>query len=127
MKGAITSKEERTSGNLLLLDVNENAYNPEALRITNRSQALDGSILITDWGYAESSRRITIDQLYLSRTAYESLLSIKEDNDHTFHFHYKNTTWHVVIERAEGVPVGDKINTSILLAVVSKIADGETS
>jgi hypothetical protein len=127
MKGAITSKEERTAGNVLLFEVDENTYRPEANRPLSRNQALDGTMLTTDWGYAESSRRIALDNLYLSRSIYDDLIAIKEDNSHVFHFHYKNTTWHVVVERADGTPVGDKMNTSLLLTVVAKVADGETS
>jgi hypothetical protein len=127
MKGAITSKENRTAGNLLLLDVNENNYNPEAQRVVTRNQALDGSMLITDWGYAESNRRIILDNIYISREKYDSLISMKEDNSHVFLFHYKNTTWQIVIERADGTPEGNKMNASILLSVILKVADGETS
>jgi len=127
MKGIITSKEVRTAGDSLLLDVNENSYNPEATRIVTRNQALDGSMLITDWGHTESNRRITLDNVYMSRSNYDSLIAMKEDNDHEFHFHYKNTSWQIVIERVDGTPVGGKINASILLTVVLKIADGETS
>jgi hypothetical protein len=127
MIGAITSKEYRAAGDVLLLDVNENSYNPEALRVVTRNQALDGSMMITDWGYAQSNRRITLDNVYLSQETYEALIAMKEDNDHMFHFHYKNTTWQIVIERADGVPVGGKRNVSIMLTVVSKVADGETS
>jgi len=127
MKGALTSKEDRTEGSILLFDVNENAYNPEALRVTTRNQALDGSVSITDWGYPESNRRIVLDNIYMNQNDYDKLIAMKEDNDHVFHFSYKNTTWQVVIERAEAVPEGLKRNTSVLLTVVSKIADGETS
>ena len=127
MKGALTSKEERAEADLLLLDVNENSYNPETLRAVTRTQALDGSMLVTDWGFAESSRRIALDNIYMSQSNYDTLIAMKEDNDHAFYFHYKNTTWQVVIERAEGNPAGNKINVSILLAVISKIADGEIS
>jgi hypothetical protein len=127
MKGAITSKEERTAGNILLFDINENSYNPESTRVITRNQVLDGSVLITDWGYPESNRQISLDNIYMSKAQYESLIAMKEDNSSTFYFHYKNTTWQVVIEQAQGPPVGDKINASILFAVVSKVADGETS
>jgi hypothetical protein len=127
MKGAITSKEDRSDGNILLFDVNENDYRPEVARILTRNQALNGTMLITDWGYPESNRRITIGNLYMSQSDYETLVGIKEDSNHTFHFHYRNSSWHVVVQRVEGFPEGNLRNTNMYLQVVSKIADGETS
>ena len=127
MKGAITSKEERTAGNILLFDVNENSYNPQVARILSRNQALDGTMLITDWGYPESNRRIQVNNIYLNEDDYEALVAIKEDNDNIFHFHYKNSTWQVVVQNVQGAPEGNLRNVSMYLQVVSKVADGETS
>jgi len=127
MKGAITSKEDRSDGNVVLFDVNENDYRPEVARILTRTQALDGTMLITDWGYPESNRRIIISRVYMSENNYEDLIGIKEDNDNIFHFHYKNSTWQVVVQRVEGFPEGKIRNVSMYFQVVSKIADGETS
>jgi hypothetical protein len=127
MKGAITSRENRAAGNILLFDVNERTYNPDAPRVVTRHQALDGSTLTTDWGFDESSRQITIDNVYLSREVYNALQEIKEDNDSVFEFHYRNSSWQVVVEIVNGTPNGDKIDTSMKFTVVSKIADGETS
>lgn len=127
MKGAITSKEERTAGNVLLFDINENDYRPEGVRIVTRNQVLDGSTLITDWGYSETNKRISLGNIYLSKDKYDDLIAIKEDNSHTFYFHYMNSTWRVVVERVDGPVVGSKRNVTMLLDVVEKIADGETS
>lgn len=127
MKGALTSKEERTAGNIVMFEVNESNYNPEGIRVVTRNQVLDGSTIVTDWGYSETNRRINMNNLYVSRAIYDQLIAIKEDNSHTFYFHYKNVTWQVVVERVEGLPVGDKINVTVLLTVVSKVAEGETS
>ena len=127
MKGAITSKEERAAGNILLFDVNENSYSGEVARILTRIQALDGTMLITDWGYPESNRRIRVNNIYLSQEDYEKLVAIKEDNSNVFHFHYRNTTWQVVVQNVEGFPEGQLRNTSMYLQVVSKVADGETT
>ena len=127
MKGSITSKEERADGNIVQFDVNENDYRPEVARILTRNQAVGGNILVTDWGYPESNRRISISNIYISESDYNKLLSIKEDNDHIFHFHYKNSTWQVVVQRVEGFPRGNLKSVSMYLQVVDKIADGETS
>jgi hypothetical protein len=127
MKGSITSKENRTDGNLLFFNVNENGYRPEVARILNRTQALDGTMQITDWGYPESNRRITISNVYMDQSDYEKLVGIKEDDDHVFYFHYKNTTWQVIVQTVEGFPEGNLRNVNIYLQVVSKIADGEIS
>lgn len=127
MKGAITSKEERSAGNILLFDVNENSYSPEVARILSRNQALDGTMLITDWGYPESNRRIQVNNIYLSEANYQTLVAIKEDNSNIFFFHYKNTTWQVVVQNVQGAPEGTLRNTTMYLQVVQKIADGETS
>ena len=128
MKGAITSKEERTSGgSILLFEVNENSYSGEVTRILTRAQALDGTMLISDWGYPEGNRRIRFNNIYLSQSDYEKLVGIKEDNSHIFYFHYLNTTWQVVVQNVEGFPEGQLRNTSMYLQVVSKIADGETT
>ena len=127
MKGAITPKEFREAGNLLFFNVNEQTYNPENVRILTKSQALDGTPLFTDWGMPEGNRTITHSSTYLSVEDYETLIAMKEDEDHQFHYHYKNTTWHVLIERAEGSKEGDFYNTNITLSVVEKLAEGETS
>ena len=127
MKGSITSKEERTDGNIVLFEVNENDYRPEVARILNRKQSIGGEILVTDWGYPESNRRISVSNFYVDEEDYEKLLSIKEDDDNIFHFHYKNTTWQVIVQRVEGFPRGNLRSVSMYLQVVSKIADGEIS
>jgi hypothetical protein len=127
MKGAITSRENRTAGNIVLFDVDDNTYDPEAPRVVTRHQALDGTTLLTDWGFDESSRRITFDHIYLDRDTYDLLQAVKEDNDSVFDFSYKNTTWQVIVESVQAKPVGDKMDTAITLQVVSKLADGETS
>jgi hypothetical protein len=127
MKGAITPKEFRSAGNLLLFNVNEGSYRPENVRILTRTQALDGTVIFNNWGIPEGNRIISLDNTYLSVEDYEALVAMKEDDDYEFHYHYKNTSYQVIIERAEGVKEGDRYTTSITLSVVEKLSEGETS
>jgi hypothetical protein len=63
----------------------------------------------------------------MSQDDYDLLVGMLVDEDHEFHYHYNNSTFRVLIERAEGSKEGKYRNTSMTLNVVEKLAEGEAS
>jgi len=127
MKGSIVTEEVRSSGDWLLLEIDESNYSPEVSRLVTRLTTLSGTTLVTDWGVSEELRIIRIGNVVLSKTDYELLESMKDDNSYEFLFAYKNSLWKVVIERVSGIYNANKYITSIDLQVVDKYSDLETS
>ena len=122
MKGAIVSEENRTAGNIVLIEIDERSYDPEAVRVIQKAVALSGTVLTTDWGYPEGLREITVGNVLLSSSDYDLLVGMKEDGSFEFLFGYKQTLWKVVVK-----DVRDRYLTTITLSVVSKYTDLETS
>ena len=127
MKGAIVSEEDRTAGNIVLIEINERSYDPEAVRVIQKAVALSGTVLTTDWGYPEGLREITVGNVLLSSSDYDLLVGMKEDGSFEFLFGYKQTLWKVVIKDVRGSYEGDKQLTTITLSVVSKYTDLENA
>ena len=127
MKAAITTWENRSAGSLLWLDINEINYRPEGTRIVSKNNAIDGTVITTDWGYPEGNRIIRMRDIMMSRNNFDLLIGMKEDDDPIFHYHYRNSTYQVIIESADGNIEGQNVLTAVRLSVVSKIAEGETS
>lgn len=125
MKGAITSIEKRPAGDIILFNIDEGNYSPEFNRVVTKNNALDGTVLITNWGYPEGNRIIGLKNILLSRANYDTLIAMKEDNDYDFLFHYFNNTWAVVVRNVWGVQERDKMKTTISLTVVSKYSAAE--
>ena len=122
MKGAIVSEENRTAGNIVLIEIDERSYDPEAVRVIQKAVALSGTVLTTDWGYPEGLREITIGNVLLSSSDYDILVGMKEDGSFEFLFGHKQTLWKVVVKDVRG-----RFRTTITLSVVSKYTDLETS
>ncbi len=125
MKGSITSIENREAGNIISFDVDEGKYSPESNRVVTKDNALDGTVLTTNWGYPEGNRTISLSNILLTRINYNILIAMKEDNDFDFLFHYLANTWKVVIKNIRGVQERDKMKTTLSLSVVSKYTNME--
>jgi len=122
MKGAIVSEENRTAGNIVLIEIDERSYDPEAVRVIQKAVALSGTVLTTDWGSPEGLREITIGNIILPSSDYDILVGMREDGSFEFLFGYKQTLWKVVVKDVRG-----RFLTTITLSVVSKYTDLETS
>lgn len=127
MIGSLSSIYSRTGYNSLSFNVDENSYNPDADRVTTQDNALDGTVIISDWGFAEGNRKITLSNIILTKDEYEALIDFKEDNTATWVWAYKNSIWKVVIKNARGTPAGVDYNASITLLVVERYNDVEQS
>lgn len=128
MKGSLSSIESRDVCDFLRFDIDERSFNPEGTRIVTKAIALDGTGLTTDWGYVPSSISITASNFHLSRDDYDKLIAMKEDASYSFLFHYRNSTWRVIIQNAFGISDGDRMRvTDLGLNVVEKYPNGETS
>lgn len=121
MIAAITSKENRTAGEIVLFEVDEANYSPEMSRIITKDNALDGTVLTTNWGYPEGNRTINLSNILLSLSNYDELIAMKADNDNDFLFHHMNDSWNVILRSISGKQTNDKILTSMSLSVISKI------
>jgi len=126
MKGAIISIENRSAGNIVSFDVDEANYSPETSRVVTKDNALDGTVLVTNWGYPEGNRVISLSNIFLSRSNYDILIVMKEDDDYDFLFSYLNDIWAVVVKSVSGKQEKDKMLTRITLSVISKYSAMET-
>lgn len=127
MKGAIVTEELRSSGYLLMMDIDESDYSSNVTRQVTRMISLSGAALVTDWGVSEGNRTIRIGNALLTKTEYELLLAIQEDNSYNCLFGYKTDLWKVVIENAAGIKEGSKYRVSIVLTVEDKYTALETA
>lgn len=128
MKGAIVSEEVRTEGELILLEIDERNYSQNNPRLIAKAIALSGEVLTTDWGFLEGNRRIRISNILLSTSDTEILEGMQEEDAGTyFLFGYKTSIWKVLVESIEKEPSGTKYQVTIILSVVSKYTDLETS
>lgn len=127
MKGAITSIESRSAGDILIFEIDETNYSPETRRIVTKDNVLDGTVLTTNWGYPEGNRLISLDNIFLSRSNYDTLIIMKEDDNYDFLFGYLSDIWAVVIENIRGRQEKDKMLTRITLSVISKYSAMESA
>ena len=127
MKGAITSIESRLAGDILIFEIDETNYSPETKRIVTKDNVLDGTVLTTNWGYPEGNRLISLDNIFLSRSNYDTLIIMKEDDNYDFLFGYLSDIWAVVIENIRGRQEKDKMLTRITLSVISKYSAMESA
>ena len=128
MKGAISSVEWRDACDYLLFNIDERSFNPQGARVITKAIAIDGTGLTNDWGYPFSNIIITVTNFFLSESDYDKLIGMKEDDDNTFLFHFRNRTYKVIIQNAQGTSNGNRILINTLgLSVVEKFPDGETA
>jgi hypothetical protein len=129
MKGSISSLETRSDGDFINFDLDERTFSPEGTRVVSKQLAIDGTGLTTDWGYPYSNIVITASNFFLSKDDYDILIGMKEDETHSFLFHWLNKTYKIILQAASGTAEGnDKILINTLsMSIVSRFPDGETS
>lgn len=124
MKAAIASEELRTSGDSFLsFEVDEGSLVDGADRAVTRTELLDGSVLVTDWGFAQGRKEIQLGVL-LSNTNYELLREFQEDNLNSYLFFYKGSAYSVIIRSAlRGGWHGLNLVANLKLSIVDKLND----
>lgn len=127
MRGAIVTKQYRSAGSMVRFEVDDLMYQPQALRQMTKSLALDGTMHLTDWGYPEGNRVITLRNIILDRDDYETLVSFKESSTYNFLYGYRSDLWEVAIRQVRATNFGSRRSTLIQLWVVDKYTDMETS
>jgi len=122
MQASIFSKDLRSTGNdIITFDVDDGNFNKDSPRVVSRESALDGTVLLTDWGFAEGNRVISMSNLTFNSTQYDILVEIEEDNTNSFYFAYVDTLWKVVVQSINGRWNGQSYLTRISLNIVEKI------
>ena len=128
MKAAISSEENRSAGNSIIFDVDESNFDKEADRVITKANALNGTVVTTNWGYPEWNVLIVLGNVFLSYSDYIILIAMKEDDSYTYLFTYKEETYRCLIQSASGVQADDgRYLCSISLSVIEKYTDMETS
>ena len=128
MRGSISSVESRDARDFIIFELDERSFNPEGARVISKHLSIDGTGLTTDWGYPYSNITITATDFFLSKEDYDDLIDMKEDDDNSFLFHYRNRSYKVAIQSVRGIREGDKVLMNTLnLSVISRLPDGETS
>jgi len=122
MRGAIASVETRASGeSFILFEVDERSLKDGADRAVSRTELLDGSVLVTDWGFAEGRKEIQLS-VWVTQDGFDTLREFQEDNTHTFLFFYRASSFVIVVRSAEkGDMEGDKIQAQLRLSVVERL------
>lgn len=122
MKGAIASKEMRTEGDsFLLFDVDESTLIDGADRAVSRTELLDGSVLVTDWGFAEGRKEVQLG-VWLGIDDFETMREFQEDNTNTYLFFYRKSSYVIILRSAgRGGFQGDRIKANLRLSVVEKL------
>ncbi len=121
MYANIISKEVRSSGECISLNIDHSNFSKNSPRITSKESTLDGSVIVTDWGFNEGNRVIIISNISLDTDIYDKLVGMKEDNDSTFYFTYINDIWRVIIQEVSGKWKGLGYETRISLTIVEKL------
>ena len=128
MKGAIVSEENRTAGNIILIEIDENNYNPEGTREISKAVSLSGIVLTTDWGFQEGNRVISISNIITTQTDYDILVGMQEESTGIFFlFGYGTSIWKVLIQSISKQSKGTDYLVNLSLSVVSKYTDLESS
>ncbi len=128
MKGTIVSEENRTAGNIVLIEIDENNYDPEGVRAITKAVALSGAVLTTDWGFQEGNRLINISNILVSKTDYDILVGMQEESTGVyFLFGYETDIWKVLVQSVSKNRAGTKYLVTLTLSVVSKYTDLESS
>lgn len=124
MKGTIASEELRTTGDsVITFEVDEKNLNDGADRAVSRTELLDGSVLVTDWGFAEGRKEIQLS-VWVTEDGFDLLREFQEDNTNNFFFFYRGSAFSVIIRSAtRGTIEGGNIQAQLRLSVVSKLND----
>lgn len=121
-KGAISSVLVNTSmDSFVEFDIDDNDYNEKNDRKVTKTDMLDGSIALTDFGYSEGRKEITV-QIIVDVNKYQTLLDFKEDNSNEYLFHYLNHTYRIILYSVDKTGwSGSKARVKMLLYVVDRI------
>jgi hypothetical protein len=124
MKGAIASEEVRTLGDsFILFEVDESQLKDGADRAVSRTELLDGSVLVTDWGFAEGRKEIQLS-IWVTEDGFDTLRDMQENNTNTFLFFYKGSSFKIIIRGCERANIeGGNIQAQLRLSVVERLND----
>ena len=120
MIASIASKYYRTNGYEVKFNVDERSINdPNKLRNIVQADYIDGTKTFIDWGFKNAGATINIGNIILSRSEYDLLRDMKEDNTYTeYMFHYIDQSWPVFITDVQKTSLaGASVIVSILLLV----------
>ena len=121
MIAAITTKEfQSLYGNQFLFEIDENTMIKDPSRSVTKSASLDGTVCAYDWGCSELYRMITFDNAMLDKTNYEALMRARGVAAVSFHFHYLDTTYSIVLDSVRGVPAGNKYKVNMNMSTIDK-------
>jgi len=122
MKASIFSKDLRSNGNdIITFNVDAGNFTKDSPRVIARETALDGTVLLTDWGFAEGNRVISMSNLAFTSDQYDVAVELEEDNDNTFYFAYVSSLWKVIIQAVDGKWNGQCYLSRITLNVIEKV------
>lgn len=124
MRAAIASEEVRTLGeSFILFEVDESAISDGADRAVSRTELLDGSVLVTDWGFAEGRKEIQLS-VWVTEDGFDLLRDFQEDNTNTFLFFYKESSFVVIVRSCTKQRLqGSNVQAQLRLSVVEKLND----
>jgi hypothetical protein len=125
MLASITSKESRDDGSIIQFNIDHSNYDNNSRRVLTRAKMLDNSTVLTDWGFSEGDRIISITNIVMDETSYLILESMKEDNSNNFYFSYGTDIWNAVLEQTRAVFIGklnsiNKYSVEMTIAVISR-------
>jgi len=123
MYGIISSKEVRSSGDYISLNIDESNFTKGAQRIVSKETTIGRTVILTDWGFLEGNRVFSLSNVLLSADDYEKLVGMEEDNSNTFYFSYLNDIWRVIIQNVSGKWEGGHYVTRLTISVIEKVED----
>lgn len=121
MKAMISATIMRAAGDSHLeFQVDENNFFVSGDRVVSKVDTLDGKSVVTDWGFAEGRKEITM-KIVLSVDDYETLVDFQEDNVVSFVFLYRIHAYNIVLRTVtKGGLEGDKVVAMVKMDVVDK-------
>ena len=127
MKGGIFSEEVRSAGDKVIFNVDMNGFEDDNVRIITKNLALDGSVVYKDAGYFEDTGNIRLSNVLLSTDDYDIIVGMMRDASNTFVFCFRHETWRVLVAGITSKMEGAKRVARMVLSVIQKYADMETS
>lgn len=120
MIATITAAEDRIPQSVSF-EVDENTFVPETVRDTSVSTSIDGTGIVTDWGYVVGKTEIALTNVKVSEAEYQALIGMLRDRDgHTFLFAYGNRLSQVIIKTVPVSVGGDPKRVGITMQVVKE-------
>lgn len=128
MQASITSNENRAAGNRIIFEIDEAGYTETGQRTFTINKYIDGTSDIADWSFNSTDIEIGVSGIELTHADYEILNNMKKDNQYSFYFHYRITTFPVIItEISKILETGKNVLAAIRLTVSSTPTEMETS